>query len=138
MGRIINHVGIEVSKSLKARDIPNEKPVLHKDESRIGRKKLFNYRAAVGILSYLQVSTLPEIPMAIHQCARFCNNPRLAQTRRQTYRKVPCEYIYICRFTRWNSTVNHMWRSLQGGYIKRYQLLCICRILGWAGSSRCW
>ena len=33
------------------------------------------------MLSYLQVSTQPEIPMAVHQCAPFFNNPRLLHER---------------------------------------------------------
>eukprot|EP00957_Ditylum_brightwellii_P129511 9878996-Ditylum_brightwellii.AAC.1 len=32
-------------------------------------------------MSYLQGSTRPEIAMAVHQCARFCNDPRLSRER---------------------------------------------------------
>ena len=74
MEKIINHVGLEVYASLKAREKPAGKPLPHKDESSIGRKFVWNYREAVGMLSYLQVLTRPEIPMAVHQCEIFCNN----------------------------------------------------------------
>ena len=33
------------------------------------------------MLSYIQGSTQPEISMAVHQCACFCNNPRLLHKR---------------------------------------------------------
>ena len=57
VGKIINHVGIEMSVSLKARDITDGKPLLHRDKYSLGRKCLWNYRAAVSMLSYLQGST---------------------------------------------------------------------------------
>ena len=52
--KIINYVGLEVSTSLKSRDTPTGKPLLHKDEYSIGSKCVWNYRAAVGMFSYLQ------------------------------------------------------------------------------------
>ena len=55
--KIINHVGLEVSATLKAIYTPAVKPLLHKDESSIVRKFVCNYRAAVSMLSYLQGST---------------------------------------------------------------------------------
>ena len=52
--KIINHVGLTVSTSFKERETSAGKPVLHKDEYSQGRKCVYNYRAAVGILSYIQ------------------------------------------------------------------------------------
>ena len=37
-GKNINHVGIEVSENIKAREKPAGKPLLHKDKSSLGRK----------------------------------------------------------------------------------------------------
>ena len=51
--KIINHVRLIVSKSLKSRETPTGKPLLHKDKSILGRKCLCKYSAVVGILSYL-------------------------------------------------------------------------------------
>ena len=51
--KMINHVGIKVSASLKARDTLYGKILLHKDEYNLGRKCIWNFRAAVGMLSYL-------------------------------------------------------------------------------------
>ena len=81
MEKVINHVVLEVPASLKATETPAGKPLLHKDEYIIGRKCVWNYRAAVGMLSYIQGSTQPEILMAVHQCARFYNNPHLVHER---------------------------------------------------------
>ena len=53
----------------------------HKDESILGKKCVWNYRAAVGMLHYLQGSTQTEISMSIHQCAHFGNNPHLVHER---------------------------------------------------------
>jgi len=33
------------------------------------------------MLNYLQGSTRPDISMAVHQCARFCNDPKLSHER---------------------------------------------------------
>jgi histone deacetylase 1/2 len=36
----------------------------------------FNYRRVIGKLLYLEKSSRPELAYAVHQCARFSNNPR--------------------------------------------------------------
>ena len=50
----INHVGLEVSASLKARETSSGKPLMHKYKYSIGRKYIWNYRSAFSMLSYLQ------------------------------------------------------------------------------------
>ena len=35
----------------------------------------------IGMLNYLEKTTRPEIAFAVHQCARFCENPRLSHER---------------------------------------------------------
>ena len=54
------------------------KPLLHKDVSGKPRKEAWNYRTVVGMLNYLQGNSRPEMSMAVHQTARFCNNPMLS------------------------------------------------------------
>jgi hypothetical protein len=36
----------------------------------------FDYRSVIGKLNYLEKSTRPDISFAVHQCARFCADPR--------------------------------------------------------------
>ena len=37
---------------------------------------LFDYRLVIGKLNYLEKTTRPDISYAVHQCARYCSNPR--------------------------------------------------------------
>ena len=53
VGKIINHVRITVSESFKYREMPAGKLLLHKDESILARKSVWNYRAVVCVLIYL-------------------------------------------------------------------------------------
>ena len=41
------------------------------------RQQNWNYRSAIGCLSYHQAMVRPDITMAVQQCARFCNEPKL-------------------------------------------------------------
>ena len=79
--KIINHVGITMSASINSRETLAVKQLPYKEESSLERKWVCNYRAEVGMERYLQESTRPEISMAVHQCALFCNTPRLIQER---------------------------------------------------------
>ena len=50
--------------------------VLTKEIDGEPRKEQWNYRAIVGMLNYLVNCTHPELSFAVHQCARFCNDPK--------------------------------------------------------------
>ena len=78
--RTIELIGLD-ERMMNARDTPAAKPLLHKDLDGLPRKQTWNYRGAVGMLSYLANNTRPEIAMAVHQCARFGNNPMLSHER---------------------------------------------------------
>ena len=52
--KIINSVVLTESASLKSRETHSGKPLLDKDESSRKRKFVWNYTAAVSMLSYLQ------------------------------------------------------------------------------------
>ena len=56
---------------------PVAKGLRHCDLADKLRKYNWRYRTAVGLLSYLQNSTRLEIAMAVHQTARFSNEPML-------------------------------------------------------------
>jgi len=57
---------------------PVMKGLLHRDLAGKPCKNNWKYRTAVSMLSYLQNSTRPEIAMAVHQTARFSNEPMLS------------------------------------------------------------
>ena len=52
--------------------------ILCKDEDRQDRKDQWNHRSLIGVLNYLANATMPDIIMALHQCARFCENPNVS------------------------------------------------------------
>ena len=61
-----------------SKSTPIGKPLLHKDLFGKPRKETWNYQTAVGMINYLQGNSRPEISMAVHQTARFCDNPMLS------------------------------------------------------------
>ena len=50
--------------------------VLTKDENGELRREDWNYRSIIGMLNFLVNCTHPEMAYAVHQCARFCNDPK--------------------------------------------------------------
>ena len=78
--QIISFLGIDINDyemETHPKPTPVGKPLLHKDLTGKPRKEEWNYRTAVGMLSYLQANSRPEMSMAVHQTARFCNQPML-------------------------------------------------------------
>ena len=61
-----------------AKSTPVGKTLLHKDLLGKPRKETWNYRTAVGMMTYLQGNSRPEMSMAVHQTDRFYNNPMLS------------------------------------------------------------
>ena len=47
-----------------------------KDNDGKPRKEQRNYRAIIGMINYLTNCTNPELSFAVHQCTRFCNDPK--------------------------------------------------------------
>ena len=80
--RIINLLGVNANESnWNTRPTPAVKPLLHKDTNGIPRNNSWNYRTAIGMLTYLQGTSRPDISMAVHQCARFSMKPMLSHER---------------------------------------------------------
>ncbi len=48
----------------------------HDEEPYRDETKSFNYRQVIRKPSYLEKSTRPDKACALHQCARFCANPK--------------------------------------------------------------
>ena len=73
--RIINFIpGMVEANSVKTPACSSV--ILSKDPDGEDRKESWNYRAIVGMLNYLVNCTHPELSFAVHQCARFCNDPK--------------------------------------------------------------
>jgi hypothetical protein len=50
--------------------------ILHADEHEPPFKEDWNYRSLIGKLNFLALNSRPDICFAVHQCARWCSNPR--------------------------------------------------------------
>ncbi len=50
--------------------------LLHRDSKGVPFDKSFHYRSVIGKLNFLEKSTCPELAYAVHQCARFCSDPK--------------------------------------------------------------
>ena len=72
--RITTFLGIADGKT-NEKLTPVGKPLLNKDLFGVPRKYDWEYRGAIGMLTYLTGSVRPDIAMATHQCARFSINP---------------------------------------------------------------
>ncbi len=69
--RIMQLLGIDNGKTNK-KLTPVGRPLLNKDLDGVPQKYTWDYRAAIGMLTYLTGSVRPDIAMAVHQCARLC------------------------------------------------------------------
>ena len=54
------------------------------------RLQKWNYRSAVGCLSYIQAMVRPDITFAVQQCARFCHSP--SQDHEEAVKRI-CRYL---------------------------------------------
>ena len=78
--RIIDELKLDETISQK-RPTPVAKPLLHKDLKGKPRVKPWNYRSLIGMLTYLQGISRPDLAIAVHQCARFSKQPMLSHER---------------------------------------------------------
>ena len=61
----------------KTRKVPAKTSVLlTKGENKEPHKATWKYRSIIGKLNFLEKSTRPDIAYAVHNCARFMENPR--------------------------------------------------------------
>ena len=77
MENLFDIVGLDpASKNVKLHDTPTAlEHILNNDPDGKLWLQSWNYRSAVGCLSYIHAIIRPNITMATQQCARFCNNP---------------------------------------------------------------
>jgi hypothetical protein len=65
------------STRTKGRETPAlSSVILYKDPKGPPFDESFHYRSIIGKLNFLEKSTCPELAYAVHQCARFCSNPK--------------------------------------------------------------
>ena len=72
--RITQFLGLDQGKT-NEKLTPVGKPLLYKDLDGVPQKYAWDYRAAIGMFTYLTGSVCPDIAMAVHQCARFSTFP---------------------------------------------------------------
>ena len=79
------------SQNVRLHDIPaNTSKILHANTSGPECKQSCNYCAVVSCLHYIQAMTQPILSYSVHQCAHFCNSPKLSHKRAL---KSICQYL---------------------------------------------
>ena len=74
--QIVNDVRV-MKKKFKAPSIPAKSTcILQRFEKSEPFNKRWHYRSIIGKLNYLEKCTRPDIAYAVHQCARFCEDPK--------------------------------------------------------------
>lgn len=73
--QIIKDVGIK-DKELNRPTPAASTKILRRYRDDPSAKPKFNYRRVIGKLNYLEKSSRPDIAYAVHQCARFCADPK--------------------------------------------------------------
>jgi hypothetical protein len=81
INRILSFLGLCQNKfdtDANPSSTPVAKGLLHRDLAGKPQKYSWKHRTAIGMLSYLQNTSCPEISMATHQTAHFANQPMLS------------------------------------------------------------
>ena len=92
--RALSIVGLNHQEThVKMHDTPAV-DVLTSSPSSKPRLQKWNYRSAVGCLSYIQAMIRPDITMAVQQCARFCTDPK--QDHEEAVKRI-CRYLLKTR-----------------------------------------
>ena len=77
---IIGSLGFK-QQMTNAQPSPAVKPFLHSDLDGGPRHTPWNYQSVIGMMNYLQQRTRPDLAFAVHQCTRFCNDPKRSHER---------------------------------------------------------
>jgi Reverse transcriptase (RNA-dependent DNA polymerase) len=72
--QIIKDANFQADTKFKATPAATTK-ILHKDPSGNPHHATWHYRGIIGKLNFLEKSTRGELGYAVHQCARFCEEP---------------------------------------------------------------
>ncbi len=71
--QVIKDVGLD--QYSKGKDTPVDSILYYDCEGPV-RVDSWNYRSVIGKLNYIANNIRPDISMAVHQCARYCTNPK--------------------------------------------------------------
>jgi hypothetical protein len=74
INKIISECGLQ--ENSHTHDMPSELKILQHDLLGPPRELSWNYQSIVGMLTYLSVTTRPDIAYAVHQCACFSTSPK--------------------------------------------------------------
>jgi Reverse transcriptase (RNA-dependent DNA polymerase)/GAG-pre-integrase domain len=77
---IIKDLGLKENSTTRNTPALSTK-ILHKYESSPPHNEDWHYRSVIGKLNYLEKSSRPDLAYAVHQCARFSENPRIEHTK---------------------------------------------------------
>ena len=92
--RLLNSIhGMNSAKSSKSPAASTI--ILTKDKDGIARKENWNYRSIIGMLNYLVNTTQPDLTYAVHQCARFSNDPK--HTHEQAVKRILRYLLHLKR-----------------------------------------
>ena len=77
--QIIEDVNFQSDTKLKSTPAASTK-ILDKDEDGELHNATWHFRSIIGKLNFLEKSTRGELGYAVHQCARFCETPKVSHT----------------------------------------------------------
>ena len=84
--KIISECGLQ--ENSHTHDTPSETKILQHDPLGPPRELSWNYWSIVGMLTFLSITTRPDIAYAVHQCARFSTSPK--QCHELAVRRIVC------------------------------------------------
>jgi Reverse transcriptase (RNA-dependent DNA polymerase)/GAG-pre-integrase domain len=77
---ILADLGLDETSNTRALPALSSK-ILQRFDDSISHNEDWHYRSVVGKLNYLEKSSRPDIAYAVHQCARFSENPKLEHSK---------------------------------------------------------
>jgi hypothetical protein len=73
--QVLNDLGF--TSKTKAQHTPANSTIkLHRDPSGIKHHEAWDYRSVIGKLNFIEKSTRMDLSYSVHQCARFCVEPK--------------------------------------------------------------
>jgi hypothetical protein len=75
---IIEDLGLNTTETKHDKHDTPANEILQPDLDQPAFAETWIYRSVIGKLNFLAMNTRPDIAYAVHQCARFCANPRVA------------------------------------------------------------